>query len=170
MDRPKVASECTTSEREALYVECTHCQVQMTSHVGSGRQIRYFHCPSCSRWTTSVYTEVLKGDTKMRSRHSDGSQARSSVGSVKERLESWLQALSGNDPYHILGVTPDISDAALRERYLALARTHHPDKGGVAEEMRRINEAYERLLAHRAQRRAGQLATAMVHGFRRLAG
>lgn len=144
------ATACTTLED--VDVECTHCGVQMTSHVGSGRQIRYFHCPSCSRWTTSSYTEMFRADTKMRSRpHGthDARPAQRAGGSVKERLESWLQSLSGTDPYRTLGVPPSISDVGLRERYLALARTHHPDRGGLVEDMRRINDAYERALAHR---------------------
>ncbi len=149
---PQAETACTTLED--VDVECTQCGVQMTSHVGSGRQIRYFHCPSCSRWTTSVYTEVLRADTKMRSRRASAPEPSRAMGSVKERLESWLQSLSGNDPYRTLGVTPSISDAGLRERYLTLARTHHPDKGGEADQMRRINDAYERVLGFREQHRA----------------
>lgn len=81
------------------------------------------------------------------------------MGSVKDRLENWLLSLSGKDPYRTLGVIPSISDVGLRERYLALARTHHPDKGGSAEDMRRINEAYEQALAHREQNRASMRPT-----------
>jgi hypothetical protein len=148
---------CTTLEE----VECTHCGVEMSSHVGSSGQIRYFHCPSCSRWTTSMYSEVLRADTKMRARRSaaESSRAVPSIGSVKERLENWLMSLSGNDPYRTLGVIPSISDAGLRERYLALARTHHPDRGGVAEEMRKINEAYEQAVSLREQNRASMRPT-----------
>jgi hypothetical protein len=130
----------------------------MSSHVGSSGTIRYFHCPSCSRWTTSMYTEVLRADTKMRARKSPVAAAPAPApvrgSSVKERLESWLQSISGNDPYKTLGVIPSISDAGLRERYLALARTHHPDRGGSADDMRKINEAYEQVLAQREQNRA----------------
>ncbi len=141
------ATACTTLED--VDVECTHCGVQMSSHVGSGRQIRYFHCPSCSRWTTSVYSEVLRADTKMRSRRPGAPEPLRALGSVKQRLESWLQSLAGSDPYQTLGVSPAVSDAGLRERYLTLARTHHPDKGGAADDMRKINDAYERVLSYR---------------------
>lgn len=151
---PQAANAHTTT-LEGVDVECTHCGVRMSSHVGSGQQVRYFHCPSCSRWTTSVYTEVLRADTKMRTRKpEDTARGQASVGSVKARLEAWLESLGAVDPHRTLGVVPEISDAALRERYLTLARTHHPDHGGRVEDMRRINDAYERVLAHRAQRRA----------------
>lgn len=149
---PQAAPACTTLEE--VDVECTHCGVQMSSHVGSGRQIRYFHCPSCSRWTSSVYSEVLRADSKMRARRAAAPEPTRAMGSVKVRLESWLQSLAGSDPYRTLGVTAGITDVALREQYLALARTHHPDKGGQVDEMRRINDAYERVLSHRKQRRA----------------
>jgi DnaJ-class molecular chaperone len=97
---------------------------------------------------------MFRADTKMRSRPHGTVEAtpaqRAAGGSVKQRLESWLQSLAGGDPYRTLGVSPSISDVGLRERYLSLARTHHPDRGGQVEEMRRINDAYERALAHRS--------------------
>lgn len=147
---PMTSTACTTVE--TVDVECTHCGVRMSSHTGGGGTVRYFHCPSCSRWTTSMYTEVFRADSKMRPRR-PGDDARPPMGSVKDRLENWLAAISVADPYRTLGVSPEASDHALRERYLALARQHHPDKGGRAEDMRRINDAYEKVLAHREQRR-----------------
>lgn len=155
----QAATACTTLED--VDVECTQCGVRMSSHVGSSGQIRYFHCPSCSRWTTSMYSEVLRADTKMRARRPAATQTTTTIGSVKDRLENWLLSLSGKDPYRTLGVIPSISDVGLRERYLALARTHHPDKGGSAEDMRRINEAYEQALAHREQNRASMRPTGL---------
>lgn len=137
---------------EELEVECTHCGVLMTSSSGGGGTIRYFHCPSCSRWTTSMYSEVLRADSKMRSRR-PGEDRQVPSGSVKERLASWLRAIAEADPYQTLGVRPGISDGALRERYLELARQHHPDRGGDADAMRRVNDAYEQVLADREGRR-----------------
>lgn len=137
---------------EELEVECTHCGVLMTSSSGGGGTIRYFHCPSCSRWSSSMYSEVLRADTKMRSRR-PGEERHAPSGTVKERLENWLRAIAESDPYKELGVTTGISDAALRERYLQLAREHHPDRGGSAEAMRKVNDAYEKVLADRECRR-----------------
>ncbi len=148
---PHAVQSCTTLED--VDVECTYCNVRMTSQVGGGGTMRYFHCPSCSRWSSSVYDEVFRADSKMRTRRPTGETPAVGFGSVKERLESWLQSLSESDPYRTLGVSPRASDVQLRERYLALARTHHPDRGGSADSMRRVNQAYERVLAHRAQQR-----------------
>lgn len=146
----KVSTACRTVE--ALDAECTHCGVRMTSHTGGGGTIRYFHCPSCSRSATSMYSEVFRADSKMRMRKAVP-ESRVALGSVKERLENWLAAIAVADPYRTLGVVAEVSDNVLRERYLTLARQHHPDRGGDAEQMRRINDAYERVLAEREQRR-----------------
>lgn len=144
---------CTTLED--VDVECTHCGVRMTSHLGSGKQIRYFHCPSCSRWMSSVYSsDVFRGDTKMRARKPLGAEESGGFRGVKDRLDSWLRSLDAKNPFTTLGISPDVSDHALRERYLYLARRNHPDHGGSAEEMRRINEAYEKVLAERETRRS----------------
>ncbi|GMU63122.1 MAG: hypothetical protein AMXMBFR34_48850 [Myxococcaceae bacterium] len=142
------AAACATLE--ALDVECTHCGVRMTSHVGSGGQIRYFHCPGCQRWSTSVYPEVFRADTKLRTRKPRLDAPRAAFGSVKDRLSRWLESLSaGDDPFRVLGCCPTDSEERIRERYLALARRYHPDAGGSLEQMKRLNEAYERALGER---------------------
>ncbi len=41
-------------------VECTHCQVVMTSWSAPGSPIRYFQCPFCQRTHSSLYGEVFR--------------------------------------------------------------------------------------------------------------
>ncbi len=48
-----------------------------------------------------------------------------------------------NDPYKILGVEKSASQADIKKAFRAAAKKHHPDKGGDAEEFKKINEAYE---------------------------
>lgn len=48
-----------------------------------------------------------------------------------------------SDPYQILGVSPEASDAEVRRRYLELVRTHPPDR--EPERFNEIHEAYSRL-------------------------
>ena len=55
-----------------------------------------------------------------------------------------------NDPYKILGISPDATDDEIKKAYRALARKYHPDKyrdsdlAELAEEkMKEINAAYE---------------------------
>jgi DnaJ-domain-containing protein 1 len=49
---------------------------------------------------------------------------------------------SFSDPYRVLGVSPSASDEEIRGAYLRMAKRCHPDMGGNAEEMKRINRAY----------------------------
>lgn len=64
------------------------------------------------------------------------------------------------DPYKILGVGPDVSDAELRAAYRRQVRLHHPDhNGGSVESARRfeaVQEAYTAVLAMRRDHAAGQ--------------
>eukprot|EP00927_Polykrikos_kofoidii_P010331 TRINITY_DN14367_c0_g3_i1.p1 TRINITY_DN14367_c0_g3~~TRINITY_DN14367_c0_g3_i1.p1 ORF type:complete len:642 (+),score=140.16 TRINITY_DN14367_c0_g3_i1:158-2083(+) len=50
-----------------------------------------------------------------------------------------------DDPYHVLGVGRNASDAELRSAYRRRALETHPDKGGIAESFRQVVEAFELL-------------------------
>lgn len=63
-----------------------------------------------------------------------------------------------NDPYKILGVPQNASDAQIKEAYRELAKKYHPDKyinnplaDLAAEKMREINEAYDYLTKNKGQ-------------------
>jgi DnaJ domain len=56
------------------------------------------------------------------------------------------------DYYSILGAGETASQDEIERLYKRLARRHHPDRGGDAEEMKAINEAY-RVLGNAAARR-----------------
>lgn len=61
--------------------------------------------------------------------------------SIKD-LKIVLAALSSQDALRILGVE-SADPAAIKKAYRDLARINHPDRGGDAETMKKINEAYE---------------------------
>ena len=62
-----------------------------------------------------------------------------------------------NDPYKILGVSPDASDDEIKKAYRNLARKYHPDKYRdsdladlASEKMKEVNAAYEEIQKMRA--------------------
>jgi DnaJ domain len=157
--RSKVA---VTTALDDVDVECTHCGVTMTMQHTAGSRVRYFHCPSCNRWVSSTYTEIFRGDSKLKpaARRAD-TPAPFSLENVRSRLESWLSALEDQNPYRVLGVSPSDSTEQIRERYRELARAAHPDHGGSQARMQVLNAAYERVLEHRAQRHREAVAPAV---------
>ena len=61
------------------------------------------------------------------------------------------------NPYQILGVSPDASDAEIKKAYHGLAKKYHPDKYRdsdladlAAEKMKEVNAAYEEIQKMRA--------------------
>ena len=134
---------------EGVDVECTHCGVTMTSSTGGGGTIRYYQCPKCQRWVSSMYTEVFRADAKVRTRSPNQVEAPRSFGAVKDRVQAWLESLSVSNPYRVLGCLETDSDEVIRERYRTLARTHHPDAGGDEAKMRELNAAWEAIVLER---------------------
>ena len=62
-----------------------------------------------------------------------------------------LPAFHG-DPFRVLGVDPEVTDAALKRRWRELVREHHPDRSGdpaeterLTRKVARINAAYDAL-------------------------
>ena len=49
------------------------------------------------------------------------------------------------DYYKVLGVDPKSSQGDIKKAFRKLSLKHHPDRGGDAEEFKKINEAYSTL-------------------------
>lgn len=67
-----------------------------------------------------------------------------------------------NDPYKVLGVSPDASDDEIKKAYRALARKYHPDKYRdsdladlASDKMKEVNAAYEEIKRQRENGNAG---------------
>lgn len=65
-----------------------------------------------------------------------------------------------DDPYKVLGVSPDASDEEIKRAYRRLAKKYHPDLNPgderAAKEMQRVNAAYEQIKnPEKAQSRPG---------------
>ena len=61
-----------------------------------------------------------------------------------------------NDPYKVLGVSPDASDEEIKQAYRRLAKKYHPDLNPgdevAAQKMQEINAAYEQIKNPEKQR------------------
>lgn len=55
------------------------------------------------------------------------------------------QGYMGDDPYHVLGVSPRASRAEIRAAWTRLCCEHHPDAGGDVRKMQAVNAAYNKL-------------------------
>lgn len=53
----------------------------------------------------------------------------------------------GHAAYEVLHLAPDAPVEVVHAAYRALARLHHPDVGGQAEDMAKLNRAYAQVLA-----------------------
>ena len=76
-----------------------------------------------------------------------------------------------NDPYKVLGVSPDASDEEIKKAYRALARKYHPDKYRdsdladlASEKMKEVNAAYEEIKTRREKGGAGSAQGAGGYG------
>jgi hypothetical protein len=76
-------------------VECTHCQVTMTSWSTAGSPVRYFQCPLCARTHSSQYDEVFRARAGARRVDALGSQAAPStlpMASLEDRRWATVRA------------------------------------------------------------------------------
>jgi hypothetical protein len=130
-------------------LECTHCGVALAEAPRGESPIRYFCCPRCGRWQSSLYArDVVRRHAGVRVAQAPA-RPEPSFEQVKVRLDAWMARLERDDPHAVLGVAPGSSPDAVRERYRELALANHPDRGGDGADMRRINDAYERIRARR---------------------
>lgn len=75
-----------------------------------------------------------------------------------------------SNPYHVLGLPVTCTKAEVRQRYLTLAQTHHPDMGGDAAKFSEINQSYVEVLKHAPEQRpcercGGTGMVEHIHGF-----
>ena len=74
---------------------------------------------------------------------------------LPDRKEKWMY----QDPYKVLGVSPDATDEEIKKAYRELTKKYHPDLNpddpGAADKMNEINSAYDRIKNGTAQQPQG---------------
>ncbi|MBV1788430.1 DnaJ domain-containing protein [Marinobacterium sp. D7] len=88
----------------------------------------------------------------LRSYYLDWSEfEKSSNAYVRRLLDAFWRRYCGDnridEACQVLGLEPGAAPEAIRRAYRRLAARHHPDRGGDAEQFRRVREAYELLMA-----------------------
>merc|ERR1711977_747499 len=90
-------------------------------------------------------------------------KAKSGKGSFSDSLGD-DEEQKKDDPYEILGVPRNATDAEVKRAYRQLALKYHPDKAADKEEAQRafikITEAYEKILADTSRQTADERAAA----------
>lgn len=77
-------------------------------------------------------------------------QMRDKLAEKKQKKESpKADRTSAPDSYATLDITPQATDTEIKKAYRRLALQHHPDKGGDAEQFKKIINAYEELQKQR---------------------
>jgi hypothetical protein len=121
--------------------DCRQCGLPLILTQSGGSPVGYYRCPRCDRQTATSYGEALRHTARPHASAND--RAEEELRGVRERLDRWLAKAEGSDPFLTLGLRPNAKLAEARERFHELALQHHPDRGGNAEQMRRLIEAYD---------------------------
>ena len=101
---------------------------------------------ACDKWSKVRYNLRAVGLAVGALRMLD----RTGASEIMERAFMGFQALpsqGGEEHWRVtLGFDPEepVTPDLLTKRFRELARTHHPDQGGVAEDFRKLNSAYEK--------------------------
>lgn len=115
------------------------------------------HCEAVlARDTEDVWALVYRAETAMKEERyeeamrdfknahdrADG-PAQQNIGSKYQKAQRLHKQANSKDYYKVLGVSRDADAATIKKAYRSLAKKNHPDKGGTAEKMAAINEAFD---------------------------
>lgn len=100
-------------------------------------------------WAIMNRAEVAMKEERYEDAMRDFKTALDKGGNQEQIRSKWQKAqrlhkqANAKDYYKILGVGRTADAATIKKAYRKMAREHHPDKGGSAEKMAQINEAFD---------------------------
>lgn len=126
--------------------DCRQCGLPLLLVRPDRSLVGYYRCPRCDRQIATSYGEVLRHTARPHAtatHRAEEDLRQSELRRMRERLDRWLAKVEGDDPFATLGLRPNASLREARDRFHDLALQNHPDRGGDAEQMRRLIEAFD---------------------------
>lgn len=126
--------------------DCRQCGLPLVFLRSKRSPVGYYRCPRCDRQFATTYAGELSAAAAPHASPEAREAARArdrELRGWREKLDGWLARAEKRDPFAALGLRHDATLAEARERFHALALEHHPDRGGDAERMRALIEAYD---------------------------
>ena len=113
-------------------------------------------CLKCFRYYRRKWRERRRKEEAEEQRRADREQGEatpprpawdpwSAFEQLNDAIRGIMNGLDTDLAAGVLGLPRDATREQIEAAYRRLARQHHPDRGGTAEQFRRVQEAYERL-------------------------
>jgi hypothetical protein len=131
-----------TIESEPL--ACRRCGEQLSVSRAEGSPVTYYRCNVCGMTVSTADLAALRAVARA---IADGSAAQddTEIHEWRRRLDAFTVRADQTDPFLRLGLPPDATLGEARARYHTLVMTQHPDRGGEAEELGAIVDAFDRV-------------------------
>lgn len=130
----------------APQLDCRQCGLPLVLLRSDRSPVGYYRCPRCDRWLATSDEGALgvaATSHEVSAARAEAAARERAWRPLREQLDRFLARAEGRDPFALLGLEPGATLAEVRERFHALALEHHPDRGGDAERMRALIEAYD---------------------------
>ena len=131
-----------TIESEPL--ACRRCGELLSVSRAEGSPVTYYRCNVCGMTVSTADLAALRAVARA---IEDGSAAQddTEIHEWRRRLDAFTVRADQTDPFLRLGLPPDATLGEARARYHTLVMTQHPDRGGEAEELGAIVDAFDRV-------------------------
>jgi hypothetical protein len=132
-----------TIENEAL--ACRRCGEQLSVSRAEGSPVTYYRCNCCGMTVSSADLAALRAVARTIEDGTGTAQDDTEIDEWRRRLDAFNAHANQTDPFQRLGLPPDATLGEARERFHTLAMAQHPDRGGEAEALGAIVDAFDRV-------------------------